>query len=104
MNWTQLPKSLHKPIKLVPDFSNATILLSDWFLRQVDRQRGYVLVENPATGYRLPLSPRELVGFDDQRYGFPCLQLRVGLHFACPNAFFVYRDSSILNVNSAVPR
>ena len=102
MKWDQLAKSLDQPIKLVADFSNATLPMSDWFLSLVHKLGGYVVVDNPATGYRLPLSPRELVGFDDGRWGFPCLELRVGLHFACPNAFFVYRDLSIKNVSSAV--
>ena len=102
MKWDQLPKTLHKPIKLLADFSNATLPLSDWFLTLVHRPGGYVLVDNPATGYRIPLSRRELVGFDDERWGFPCFKLRVGLYFACPNAFFVYRNGRIEIVTSAV--
>jgi len=104
MKWDQLPKMLHKRAKLMADFSNATLPLSDWYLTVINKAGGYVLFSNPATGYRLPLSRRELIGFDDERWGFPCFELRVGLYFACPNAFFVYRDSSIVNVNSAVPR
>ena len=102
MKWDQLPKSLHKPIKLVADFSNASLPLSDWFLTVVNKPDGYVIVENPATGYRIPLSQRELIGFDDDHRGFPCFQLRVGLHFVCPNSFFVYRDASIKSVTTAV--
>lgn len=98
MNWAQLRKNLGMAFKLKADSSNATLPWSDWILRRVDKRGGYVLVDNLATGYLIPLTPRELVGFDNEIWGVPCLILRVGLYFDCPNAYFLYRNSRIERV------
>ena len=97
MNWAQLRKNLGMAFKLKADSSNATLPWSDWILRRVDKRGGYVLVDNLATGYQIHLTPRELVGFDE-RFGVPCVVLRVGLLFDCPNVFFVRRDLKIERV------
>ena len=102
MNWKQLRKLLNRPVKINPDFSNASLPQSDWFMGEIRRSRGYVVMSNPATGYRIPLSPKELVGYDEQVGEPPSLRLRVGLHFHCPNAFFVYRDGVIKDVQSTI--
>ena len=97
MKWDQLLKNLNMAFKLIADSSNATLPWSDWILRRVDKRRGYVLVDNLATGYQIHLTARELVGYDE-RFGGPCLVLRVGLLFDCPNAYFVRRNSKIEKV------
>ena len=91
MQWKRLRRLLNRPVKLIARSTNATLPLSDWYLTIVNRARGYAVLVNPATGYEIPVGPRELRGYE-RRSGYDCLDLKVGLFFRCPNAWFVYDD------------
>ena len=88
MNVKQLIKNLHQPYRLVPIMTNATLPDSPWLSRKVNRTRGCVLFENPATGYRLPLEFCDIHHFD-QVGDVGSLVLNVGFFFDCPNVFIL---------------
>jgi len=96
MNYRGLRKNLHQPVKLLALGSNATLPYSDWIPQDVSRASQRVLVENPATGYRLPLGPDQLHHYEKVD-GIGWLVLKIGLYFSCPNAFFVDPDGRTLH-------
>ena len=94
MNYKSLRKNIGKPIRLFARHTNATLPLSDWFIRAVNRRRHIIEIENHATGYRLEIGPAEIYGFNEASCA---LDLRIGLKFACPNVRFVYPIESVVS-------
>ena len=101
MKFRYLRTNIGQQLRLRALSTNATLPFSWWSIVDVNRRGRRVEVFNPATGYRLDLSPDEIYGFDENHR---VLVLKIGLHFFCPNVGYIYPAAGLMSLNGPMRR